>query len=69
MAQTKLDLEPNVIDPRWILDAVSGRLTYSAIRVVRSHPVQALLVREVSGTKMSDRYLRIMADRRRRRDA
>lgn len=71
MAQKQASEEANVIDPRWILNEESGRLTHAGLRWVHSHPAQALMVshaRKVCSTKIADRYLRIMADKRRRRD-
>ena len=76
MAQKLAFPEANVLDPTWILDEYSGRLSYGAIRRVRSHPAQALTVSSARkgsiprkcSTEIADRYLRIMADKRRRRD-
>jgi hypothetical protein len=68
MAEKLALAEPNVIDPRWILNEETGRLGYWAIRVVRSHPAQTLLMSDAAASSMeiADRYLRIMADKRRR---
>lgn len=68
MAEKLALAEPNVIDPRWILNEETGRLGYWALMVVRSHPAQTLIMSNAfaSSTEIADRYLRIMADKRRR---
>jgi hypothetical protein len=63
-------LEANVLDPTWILDQDSGKLKYGFIRRVSSHPAQTLRVQTETDhcTEIMDRYLRIAADRQRRRE-
>jgi hypothetical protein len=71
MAEKLAFPEANVADPRWILNEESGKLSHAGVRWVHSHPAQALMVshaRKTCSMAIADRYLRIMADKRRRRD-